>query len=70
MCFPWRDIDLVGLKKTKSGVMVKYRVRALADPTAKVTWIISLLDELKFLMSRKLVLWCDNLSAKSLTLIQ
>ena len=41
--------------------------RALADLAAKVTWIISLLDELKFDMPRKPVLWCDNLSAKALS---
>ena len=39
---------------------------ALADIVAKVTWIRSFLDELKFPMPRKLVFWCDNLSAKAL----
>ena len=35
--------------------------KALANLTTKVTWIKSLLDEL-----RKPILWCDNLSAKVL----
>ena len=39
--------------------------RALADLTPDVTWIRSLIDELKFPMLRKSVLWCDNLSAKA-----
>jgi len=41
--------------------------RALTNLAVEVTWIISLLDELKFSMPRKSVLWCDNLSAKALT---
>ena len=40
--------------------------RALADLVAEVAWVRSLLAELKFPMLRKPVLWCDNLSAKSL----
>jgi len=49
---------------SRSSTESKYR--ALVDLAAKVTWIIALLDELKFPMLRKLVLWCDNLSAKAL----
>jgi len=41
--------------------------RVLDDLAVEVTWIISLLDELKFPMPRKSILWCDNLSAKALT---
>jgi len=44
----------------------KSEYRALADLAAEVTWIISLLDDLKLPMPRKPVLWCDNLSAKTL----
>ena len=42
--------------------------RALADLAAEVAWIRSLLGELKLPMPRKPILWCDNLSAKALTL--
>ena len=44
----------------------KSEYRALADLAAEVTWIRSLLDELKFSMPRKPILWWDNLSAKAL----
>ena len=50
---------------SRSSTELEYK--ALADLAAKVTWIKSLLDELKFLMPRKPVLWIDNLSAKVLT---
>lgn len=40
--------------------------KALADLAVEVAWLRSLLDELKVPMSRKPVLWCDNLSAKAL----
>jgi len=46
--------------------ITKSKYRALADLAAEVTWIISLLDKLKFPMPRKPILCCDNLSAKAL----
>lgn len=39
----------------------------MADLAAEITWICSLMQELKFPQLRKHVLWCDNLSAKALT---
>lgn len=44
----------------------KSNYRTLADLAAELAWVRSLLAELKLPMPRKSVLWCDNLSAKSL----
>ena len=53
-------------QKVVSRSSTESEYKALANLAAEVTWIISLLDELKFPMPRKSVLWCDNLSAKAL----
>jgi len=54
-------------KKVVSQSNIESEYRALANLAAEVTWIRSLLDELKFPMTRKLILWSDKLSAKALT---
>lgn len=40
--------------------------RALADLAAEVSWVCSLLQEIKLPIPRIPILWCDNLSAKAL----
>ena len=40
--------------------------RALAQVACEITWIESLLKELKFPLERTFVTWCDNLSASAL----
>lgn len=40
--------------------------RALSDLATEITWIRSLLNELKLPLPRKPIMWCDNLSAKAL----
>ena len=42
--------------------------RAIADATAEITWIQSLLKELGISSSPPAVLWCDNMGATSLAL--
>ena len=54
-------------QKVVSWSSTESEYRALANLAAKVTWIRSLLDELKFPMPKKSVLWCDNFSAKAVT---
>ena len=54
-------------QKVVSWSSIESEYKALANLAVEVTWIISILDDLKFPMPRKLVLWCDNLSAKALT---
>lgn len=53
-------------QKVVSRSSTESEYRALADLAAEITWIRSLLNELKLPMSRKPILWCDNLSAKAL----
>jgi hypothetical protein len=53
-------------QKVVSRSSTESEYRALADLTAEITWIRSLLNELKLPLSRKPILWCDNLSAKAL----
>jgi len=53
-------------QKVVSRSSTESEYRALADLAAEVAWLRSLLAELKVPIHRKLVLWCDNLSAKAL----
>ena len=50
---------------SRSSTEAEYK--ALANGTAKVTWIQSLLKELQVMQPRAPVLWCDNLGATYLT---
>ncbi|GAU51364.1 hypothetical protein TSUD_383580 [Trifolium subterraneum] len=53
-------------QKVVSRSSTESEYRALADLAAEITWVSSLLQELKLPQLRKPVLWCDNLSAKAL----
>jgi len=53
-------------QKVVSRSSTESKYRALADLVAEIAWIRSLLTELKLPMLRKPILWCDNLSAKSI----
>lgn len=44
----------------------KFECWALADITAELMWLTTLLSELKVPVSSKLIIWCDNLSTISL----
>ena len=50
---------------SRSSIEAEYK--ALANGTAEVTWVQSLLKELGVCQSRPPVLWCDNLGATYLT---
>lgn len=46
---------------------IETEYKSLANATAKLIWIHSLLQELGLYLSRPPMLWCDNLSAIYLT---
>lgn len=49
---------------SRSSVESEYR--ALASLAGEVSWLSSLLSEIKFPIPRAPLLWCDNLSAKAI----
>lgn len=49
-------------KKQHSRSSTKAKYRSLEHLAAKITWIQSLLSELKIAISRAPMIWCDNLS--------
>lgn len=53
-------------QKVVSRSSTESEYRALADLASEVAWTRSLLAELKLPLTRKPILWCDNLSAKAL----
>lgn len=46
--------------------MTQNGYRALFDLVVEIAWTRSLLDELKLPLSRRPIIWCDNLSATAL----
>nr|XP_034926763.1 putative disease resistance protein RGA4 [Populus alba] len=63
------DILLTGRKqRTMARSSTEAEYKALADGTAEILWIRSLLSELHFPSSSMTTLWCDNLGATFLSL--
>lgn len=54
-------------QSTMSRSSTEAEYKALANGTAEVTWVQSLLKELRISQTRPPVLWCDNLGATYLT---
>ncbi|KAI5435843.1 hypothetical protein KIW84_022321 [Lathyrus oleraceus] len=54
-------------QKVVSRSCTKSKYMVLDDLATEIAWNQSLLAELKLPLSRKPILWCDNLSAKAMT---
>lgn len=54
-------------QSTVSRSSTEAEFRCVASAAAEVLWIKSLLEELKIKLNKKPVIWCDNVSAISLT---
>ena len=52
-----------GKRRTVARSSTEAEYKALADGTAEILWIRSLLTELRILSSTVTTLWCDNLGA-------
>jgi len=57
-----------GKQRTAARSSTEAEYKALADGTAEILWICSLLSELHFPSSSMTTLWCDNLEATFLSL--
>ena len=56
-----------GKQRTVARSSTEAEYKALADGTAEILWIRSLLTELRILSSTVTTLWCDNLGATFLS---
>lgn len=60
---PWSSRKQVAV--SRSSTEAEYK--AIANATAELIWLQSILRELRVFQSRALVFWCDNLGATYLT---
>ena len=53
-------------QKVVSRSSTESEYRSLSDGFAEIKWLVSLLAEIGLIIKRPSIMWCDNLSAKSL----
>lgn len=53
---------------TKTDYSVKSECKAIANATAEIMWVQTLLEELGIQSSKTAKLWCDNIGAKYLSM--